>query len=97
MSTIATRDFRWIAATLSATVVSAVGTLVAAVLHAQIGQSVPLAVLIAISFLASLGSAIGALLLAGWRRNVLWLIALAVSMTALMGLLATVVSSLGTN
>jgi hypothetical protein len=49
----------------------------------------------AVSFVASIVGAIGGLLMAGRRRNVMWILAVAVSAAALMVLLAVVASSLG--
>jgi hypothetical protein len=81
--------------TVCAVAVALVGMVVAGVLHAQIGRSLLLSVLIAASFTAALVGAIGGLVLANARRNVMWILAVALSMTALLALLAIVVSSFG--
>ena len=78
-----------------AVLIALIGMVVAAVLHADIGRSAPLAVLIAVSFAAALTGAVGGLILANTRRNVMWILAVALSMTALLALLATVLSTLG--
>jgi hypothetical protein len=71
------------------------GMLVAGVQHTQIGRSPLLTALIATSFAAALVGAVGGLVLANTRRNVMWILAVALSMTALLALLATVLSSFG--
>jgi len=78
-----------------AVAIALVGMAVAAVQHAQIGHSPLLAALIGVSFIASLVGAVGGLILANLRRNVIWILAVALSMTALLALLATVLSSFG--
>jgi hypothetical protein len=78
-----------------AVVVALVGMVVAGVWHVQIGRSPLLTALIALSFVASLIGAVGGLILANVRRNVMWILAVALSMTALLALLATVLSSFG--
>ena len=75
--------------------IALVGMVVAGVWHTQIGRSQPLTALITLSFVAALGGAIGGLVLANTRRNVMWILAVALSMTALLALLATVLSSFG--
>jgi len=71
------------------------GMVVAGVWRGQIGQSPPLTALIATSFLASAIGAVGGLILANTRRNVMWILAVALSMTALLALLAIVLSTFG--
>ena len=78
-----------------AVAIALIGMVVAGVWHAQIGRSPALTALIAVSFLASVIGAVGGLILANIRRNVMWILAVALSMTALLALLATVLSSLG--
>ena len=78
-----------------AVAIALVGMIVAGVWHVQIGRSPLLTGLIAVSFLASIVGAVGGLILANVRRNVMWILAVAVSMTALLALLATVLSSFG--
>ena len=78
-----------------AVVVALIGMVVAGVWHAQIGHSTLLTVLVVVSFAASLIGAVGGLVLANTRRNVMWILAVALSMTAFLALLATVLSLLG--
>jgi hypothetical protein len=78
-----------------AVAIALVGMVVAGVWHAQIGHSPPLVALIVVSFVASLVGAAGGLVLANTRRNVMWILAVALSMTAFLALLATVLSLLG--
>jgi hypothetical protein len=78
-----------------AVAVGLLGMGVAGALHAQIGRSVLLSGMIVTSIAASLIGAIGGLILANTRRNVMWILAVALSMTALLALLAIVVSTLG--
>ena len=78
-----------------AVAIALVGMVVAGVWHAQIGHSPPLVALIGVSFVASAIGAVGGLILANTRRNVMWILAVALSMTALLALLATVLSSFG--
>jgi len=78
-----------------AVVVALIGMVAAGVWHVQIGRSPLLTALIALGFVASLIGAVGGLVLANTRRNVMWILAVALSMTALLALLATVLSTLG--
>ena len=78
-----------------AVVIALVGMIIAGVWHAQIGHSPPLTMLIVVSFVASVIGAVGGLVLANTRRNVMWILAVALSMTALLALLATVLSTFG--
>jgi hypothetical protein len=77
-----------------AVAIALIGMIVAAVLHADIGRSAVLAGVIATGFVAALVGAVGGLVLANTRRNVMWILAVALSTTALLALLATVLSSL---
>jgi len=94
MNTVAARNWA-VYAIPCAVAVALVGMVIAGVLHAQIGRSPLLSGLIAASFAAALVGAIGGLVLANTRRNVMWILAVALSMTALLALLATVLSSFG--
>ena len=78
-----------------AVAIALVGMVVAGIWHVQIGRSSLLTALIAVSFVAALVGAVGGLILANLRRNVMWILAVALSMTALLALLATVLSSFG--
>jgi hypothetical protein len=78
-----------------AVAIAVVGMLVAGVLHAQIGRSMLLTGFVGVSFIASLLGAVGGLILANTRRNVMWMLAVALSMTAFLALLAIVLSLLG--
>ena len=69
------------------------GMIVTVLLHAQVRTSLELQVLIGMSVLASIAGAIGGLLLASARRNVMWILAVALAVTALMALLATVIQA----
>ena len=93
MNAVDARDSRLVFVTLAAAAIAVIGMLVTFFVQAQIGRSVLLTALIALSFAASLAGAIGGLLLAERRRNVMWILALAISTTAMIALLATVVSS----
>jgi hypothetical protein len=84
----------WLYTTLICATAAVVGLLLVAVWHAQIGRSWPLAVVIALSFAASAVGTVGGVILAGRRRNVMWILAVSVSAASLVALLATVVSSL---
>jgi hypothetical protein len=84
----------WLYTTLICATAAVVGLLLVAVWHAQIGRSLPLAVVIALSFAASAVGTVGGLILAGRRRNVMWILAVSVSAASLVALLATVVASL---
>ena len=95
MNTVAARSSWPLLVIPLAVTIALVGMTVAGVWHAQIGRSAPLTVLIAVSFIAALGGAIGGLILANTRRNVMWILAVALSMTAFLALLATVLSLLG--
>ena len=69
------------------------GMSITVLLHAEVRTSLALQVLIGMIFLAALGGVIGGLLLASARRNVMWILAVALAVTALMALLATVVQA----
>ena len=70
------------------------GVTLAALQHAQITASLALQVAIGLSTLAAVLGAIGGLLLATARRNVMWILAVALSGTAFVALLALVLASL---
>ncbi len=70
------------------------GMVVAGVQHALIGAAAWLDGLIAASFAASLVGVIGGLVLANTRRNVMWILPVALAVTALLALLAMVLSAL---
>ncbi|MBS0438417.1 MAG: hypothetical protein JSS33_03310 [Proteobacteria bacterium] len=77
-----------------ATATVALACMVAApFMNAQSGRTTTLAVVIAVGMIASFIGAAGGLLLANSRRNVMWILALAVSMTAMLALLATALVS----
>lgn len=95
MSTMALRSSTWpLYAVPAAALLSVLGMLLAGLWHAQIGRSALVDTLVAASFIAALGGAIGGLVLANTRRNVMWILAVAVSMTALLALLALILASL---
>jgi hypothetical protein len=80
-----------------AVVVAFVGMLFSAYRQIQIGHSELLYVPIAISFIASLFGIVMGIRLAYLRGKVMWMLPVALALTALMALLAIVASSLGTN
>src|SRR5262249_45674714 len=97
MRTLVARQRSWPVFAISCAVTLAlIGMAITAVLHAQIGRSMLLSAVIAVSFVAALVGAIGGLILANTRRNVMWILAVALSSTALLALLATVLSSFAT-
>ena len=75
-------------------VVAAIGMLVAAFEHAQIGKSTLLDTIVAVSFVVAFAAAIGSLLLATARRNVMWILGVALASTELLALLAMVLSEI---
>ena len=95
MNTVLTRSSWPLFVIPLAVAIALVGMVVAGVWHAQIGRSPPLVALIAVSFVASAIGAVGGLILANTRRNVMWILAVALSMTALLALLTIVLSSFG--
>ena len=96
MNAIAAPNRSWpVYAIPCAVAVALAGMAIAGVLHAQVGRSLLLSILIAASFAASLVGAVGGLILANTRRNVMWILAVALSMTALLALLAIVLSAFG--
>jgi len=95
MNAIATPKTWPVFAIPAAVAIALVGMIVAGVWHTQIGRSPLLTVLIVAGFAASLIGAVGGLILANTRRNVMWILAVALSMTSLLALLATVLSSFG--
>ena len=95
MNVVATLGSKLVFATLTAATVAMACMIVATVMQGQSGRSTTLAVLMAVGIAASFVGAIGGLLLANRRRNVMWILAVAVSMTAMLALLATAVVSFG--
>lgn len=75
-------------------VLAAIGMLLAAFEHAQIGKSTLLDTIVAVSFVVALAAAIGSLLLATARRNVMWILGVALASTELLALLAMVLSEI---
>jgi len=69
------------------------GMIVTVFLHAEVRTSLDLQILIGVSALASIAGVVGGLLLASARRNVMWILAVALAVTALMALLATVIQA----
>lgn len=95
MSALALRDRPWpVYAVLALVALATIGMFVTGALHAQIGKSAWLDGTAAASFLAALAGAIGALILANTRRNVMWILGVAVAMSVLLGVLAIVLSEL---
>jgi len=97
MSAVAPWRHSWpVYAVLAATAFSLAGMVTAAFWYERISASPPLDALIAASFAAALFGAIGSLILANTRRNVMWMLPVALATTALLALLATVLSALAT-
>ena len=95
MSTLVTRNRSWPVYAVPVTVLLAtIGMITTATLHAQLGKSVLLDALVVASFVAAFAGALGALILANTRRNVMWILAVAISMTVLLALAAIVLSAL---
>ncbi|MBS0558395.1 MAG: hypothetical protein JSR27_13405 [Proteobacteria bacterium] len=95
MNAVETRNSRMAFVTWVASSVSVIGMIAAFALQANSGKSTALAVLIAASVVAAFVGALGGLLLANWRRNVMWILAVAVSMTAMLALFAGAVVTFG--
>jgi hypothetical protein len=95
MNAAAVRSKAWPTYAIPAAIVLAfAGMLLTATLHAQIGQSALLQAVIAASIVTALVGAVGGLILASTRRNVMWKLAVALSTTALLALIAIVLASL---
>ena len=95
MSALAARNRPWpVYAVPAVVLLAAIGMIVAAAEHALIGKSVLLDVVIGASFLAALAGSIGALILANTRRNVMWILGVAVGTTVLLALVAMVLSEM---
>jgi len=97
MNAVDVRNSRLAFATLAAASTSVIGMIAAFVMRANSGGTLALAVVMAASVAAAFVGAIGGLLLANWRRNVMWILAVAVSMTAMLALFAGAVVSFGMN
>jgi hypothetical protein len=97
MNAVDVRNSRLAFATLAASSIAVIGMIAAFALQAHSGRSVALAVLMGASVVAAFVGAMGGLLLANWRRNVMWILAVAVSMTAMLALFAGAVVSFGMN
>ena len=95
MSTLVACKKSWPVYAVPASVLLAtLGMIMTATLHAQLGKSVLLDALVVASFAAAFVGALGALILANTRRNVMWILAVAISMTVLLALAAVVLSAL---
>ena len=95
MSTLAAGNRSWpVYAVHAAVILALAGMIATAALHAQLGKSFLMDALVVASFAAAFGGALGALILANTRRNVMWILAVAISMTSLLALAAIVLSSL---
>ena len=97
MNAVAARGSKLVFATLAAATVAVICMVAAPFMQAQSGRSATLATVMAVGIAASFVGALGGLLLANRRRNVMWILAVAVSMTAMLALLATAVVSFGMN
>ena len=97
MNAVEVRNARWTFATLAAASIAVIGMIAAFAMQAHSGKSTALAVLMVAGVAAAFVGAIGGLLLATWRRNVMWILAVAVSMTAMLALFAGAVVSFGMN
>ena len=95
MSTLVARNLSWpVYAVHASVLLAALGMITTATLHAQLGKSVLLDALVVASFAAAFVGALGALILANTRRNVMWILPVAISMTVLLALAAIVLSAL---
>jgi hypothetical protein len=97
MNAVALPGSKLVIATLAAATVAVLCMIAATFMQAQSGRSATLAAVMTVGFVASFVGALGGLLLANRRRNVMWILAVAVSMTAMLALLATAVVSFGMN
>jgi hypothetical protein len=80
----------------AAVVVALIGMVTAGVEHAWIGASALLDAMIAASLGASLVGVVGGLILANTRRNVMWILPVALATTALLALIAMILAALAT-
>jgi len=95
MSTLASRNRPWpVYAVPAVVLLAAIGMVLAASEHALIGKSAMIDAVVGTSFLAALAGSIGALILANTRRNVLWILGVAVGTTVLLALVAMVLSEM---
>jgi hypothetical protein len=95
VSTLVARNRSWpVYAVHASVLLAALGLITTATLHAQLGKSVLLDALVVASFAAAFVGALGALILANTRRNVMWILAVAISMTVLLALISIVLSEL---
>ena len=97
MNAVAVTGSKLVFATLATATVAVICMIAAPFMQAQSGRSATLAVLMGIGIAASFVGAISGLLVANRRRNVMWILAVAVSLTAMLALLATAVVSFGMN
>ena len=98
MSAVAAAYRSWpVYAVLAAVAFSLAGMVTAAFWYERISASLLLDALIAASFAAALFGTVGGLVLAHTRRNVMWMLAVALATTALLALLATVLSAVATS
>jgi hypothetical protein len=95
MSTLVARRRSWpVYAVTGAPLLAAVGMITTAALHTQLGKSVWLDAVAVVTFAAAFVGALGALILANTRRNVMWILGVAISTTVLLALAAIVLSTL---
>lgn len=97
MNTLAARNKSWpVYAVPGIVLLAAIGMIATAALHTQLGKSGWLDAVAATSFVAALAGAVGALILANTRRNVMWILGVAIATTVLLALVAIVLSSIAT-
>ena len=97
MNALAARGKSWpVYAVPTIVLLAAIGMIATAALHTQLGKSGWLDAVAAASFVAALGGAVGALILANTRRNVMWILGVAVATTVLLALVAIVLSAIAT-
>jgi len=95
VSAIGVRNGSWtVYAVPGVILLAAIGMIVTATLHAQLGKSALLDAVVIVSFAAAFAGAVGSLILANTRRNVMWILPVAIAMTVLLALLAIVLSTL---
>ena len=97
MNALAARHRTWPVYVIPAAVAFAlIGMATAGVQHAWIGASALLDAMIAASLAASLVGVVGGMILANTRRNVMWILPVALATTALLALIAMILSALAT-
>ena len=95
MNTVPARDARWVYAVYAGMTAAWLATGASIVFHAALKDSGWMILVALLGLLATIVGIVGGLKLASSRRNVMWILAVAVALTAAMALLAAALTPVG--